>query len=101
MIQRCSACATAGHNRLACPRLYTCKQPKAQSCQSETHALREAVWEQLSFRFPIPARQVFARVESEWGEIGERRLWRALLWNQQHGKVRRSDDGYLQVRSAA
>lgn len=99
MSQRCSACLEPGHNRLLCPRVYSCKAPaKALRRHSETHAIRDAVWEQLSFRFPIPAKQLFDRVESDWGEIGERRLWRALLWNQQRRRVRRVEyAGYVKV----
>jgi hypothetical protein len=86
--QQCSACHEPDHKRTTCPRLYTCKAPPQELARwSETHALRQAVWEQLSLRFPVPAVTLFERVTQEWGDVGERRLWRALEWNRIRRRV--------------
>ena len=107
-IQHCSACRAREHTRPNCPIVYTCKPPPRVSAQlSETYALREAVWEQLSFRFPVPAMTLFERIVDDWGDIGERRLWRALKWNLQRKRIERriidTDNGQMSgyVRRAA
>lgn len=77
---RCSTCDQSGHNRLNCPLVYTVKRRVTQSKWSETVALREAIWEQLSFLFPKPTCDLYREVTDEWGDIGRRRFQRALSW---------------------
>src|ERR1043165_7715889 len=87
-VQRCSACSLQGHNRACCPHVFTCKPPpRLHPHYTETHALREAVWEQLSFRFPKTPMELFSEIRDDWGAVEERRLWRALQWNLQRRRI--------------
>lgn len=66
---------------------------------TETLGIRETLLSYVTAR-PRSAERIFALVREEWGEIGERRLWRTLDWLVEHGAVRRvgdrhHSDGYV------
>lgn len=91
MIQHCTACDDTGHKRTNCPRVFTCRRPPVINERwSETYALRDAVWEQLSFRFPKTPQEVFAAIQDDWGAVDVRRLWRALQWNVLARRIQRT-----------
>ncbi len=87
-IQHCSVCQSSEHTRPRCPLVYTCHRARATAERYlETAALRDAVWQQLSLRYPLMPHQLFERLRADWGSLGERRLWRALRWNAQRERV--------------
>lgn len=60
---------------------------------TETIGIRESVLSYTTTR-PRSAERIFGLVRQEWGEIGERRLWRILEWLIGRGAVRRIGDRY-------
>lgn len=55
--------------------------------QRETHAIRESLAMAAPTHRPVGAGELFARILSDWGHIGERRLWRALRWCEANGTL--------------
>ena len=60
----------------------------------ETIGIRDTMLEAAG-RMPIPARTMFDRVRKQWGDIGDRRLWRASEWLVSTGQLQRTADGYI------
>jgi hypothetical protein len=60
--------------------------PSRQRTTGDTFLLRELTLEHIG-RCPVSAMGLFERVRADFGECGERRLWRALLWQVARGAV--------------
>lgn len=84
---RCSACDALNHTRSTCPRVYTVRQRRTARQWTETIALREAIWQQLSFRFPRAPHELYQAISDDWGEIKRRRFQRALSWLRHHRPI--------------
>lgn len=72
---------------------------------TETLGIRESVLSYTTTR-PRSAERIFGLVRAEWGEIGERRLWRILNWLVGRGAIvrvgqRHCSDGYVLGRKVS
>jgi hypothetical protein len=66
---------------------------------AETHALRRSMLNYVTSH-PRSAGRIFTLLRAEWGEVGERRLWRVLRWLLAQGAIvrvgcRYHSDGYV------
>lgn len=96
---RCRLCREPGHNAGSCSLRTSPRAKIVYRRYSETHAIREALVAATG-RYPRSAMTLFAAVTDEWGPIGERRLWRAIKWLVDAGRLRVVGEhgGYVEVR---
>jgi len=70
--------------------------------RAEAAALRADMLKHVTRR-PRSAARLFDLVRQEWGELGERRLWRTLQWLMARGDITRvsKTDGYIRGQVSA